>query len=377
MWKKQLGYWFYGLVSHLFGVLPVQKGKVVGYLVHNDHFQGNMKYLFDAMQEKGEKKKFVVVSKQDLFQGSKWNKIKGAVYFYLVLNYHFSTAEEIYLNDNFLPLAYMRLHKKTKVVQLWHGIGAWKRFGLSTEEDETTKRAVKKGNQKITHLFVSGEQVVPFYKEAFGIAENRIYPTGLPVLDFYFSKEKLERAKAQVYEEYPNLKGKKIALYTPTFRKTEAENINLLSQLEGEQLEKQLGEEWVILLRLHPSLQGIGLSIPTSDRMWNVSHYPDVKELYAVADVLINDYSSTMVEFSLLRKPIVLFAYDLEAYDRGFYADYQTYAPGPIVRTLEDLAKAIVQEKIDEEKYQSFVKLHYSHEDGENAKRVLEIMERC
>lgn len=62
--------------------------------------------------------------------------MKGAFRFFIVLPYHMATAAYIFLNDNFLPLGYCFPSHKTKIVQLWHGAGAFKKFGLSTEDSE-------------------------------------------------------------------------------------------------------------------------------------------------------------------------------------------------------------------------------------------------
>lgn len=373
--KKEIGYKLYAGIAALCQIFPKKSDKALFYLIHNDHFRGNLRMIYEELKKRNPTGTYVVVNKAGLFQGSFMNKIKGAFYFYFVLNYHFATASQIYLNDNFLPLAYMPVKKGTKILQFWHGIGAWKRFGLSTENREVTRRAVEKGNQKVTHLFVSGRNVVPFYKEAFGIEEEKIFPTGLPVLDFYFSEEKRACARREFYESYPQLQGKKLLLYTPTFRNSTEENENLQRVFDAKRLQKLLGEEWCILTRLHPSLRGTIAVEGDFAGVVDVSAYGDIKGLYEVANVLVNDYSSTMVEFALLRKPILLFAYDLEDYDRGFYRDYLENVPGNVVRTLEELAEEVKKEHLEAEKLERFLTLHYDYYDDKNTERVLDVID--
>src|SRR5699024_9727577 len=48
--------------------------------------------------------------------------------------------------------------------------------------------------------------------------------------------------------------------------------------------------------------------------VFNVSYYPSINDLLVAADVLITDCSPTPVEFSLSHKPLILYAYELEAY---------------------------------------------------------------
>ena len=99
--------------------------------------------------------------------------------------WNMADAGKIFLNDNLLPLAYMHTEGQ-QIIQLWHGAGAFKRFGLSTEEDPNVRKQVAEANKHVTHLFVTSTQIIPYYSEAFAIPTDRIYATGIPVLDAYF-----------------------------------------------------------------------------------------------------------------------------------------------------------------------------------------------
>lgn len=369
---KQAGYLFLGLISSFYRLFPVNKKKAVFYMIHNDHKCGNLKYMYEALKKEREGEAFIFISKAELFQ----NKLRGMFYFYFILNFHLMTASEIYLNDNFLPLAYMPLRKRTRVVQFWHGVGAFKRFGLSTEKRAEVRRLVIKGNRRLTHLFISGKEVLPFYEEAFQVKREKIYPVGLPVLDFYFDERKREEAREDFFSEYPDLRNKKILLYTPTFRNTLEENKAILAAFSVRELKESLGEDWAILMRLHPSILDCGLINDLPEAVYDVSSFRDIKKLYEVSSVLVNDYSSTVVEFSLLKKPVIFFAPDLEEYDRGFYRDYRTTVPGEIVRDFTSLLRAIKAEHSDYLKNELFLKLHYDYYDSENCKRIIEILTR-
>ena len=75
-----------------------------------------------------------------------------------------------------------------------------------------------------------------------------------------------------------------------------------------------------------------------------MSTYESVEELYLISDILITDYSSTMLDFSLLNRPIILFAYDLEEYEntRKSYYNLKENTPGPIFYTSKDVENAIL-----------------------------------
>ncbi len=54
-----------------------------------------------------------------------------------------ATATVIFLDNEFMPMAYMKFNKNVKVVQLWHGTGTIKKFGLDSDTGEV-KRLAKK-----------------------------------------------------------------------------------------------------------------------------------------------------------------------------------------------------------------------------------------
>ncbi len=348
------------------------------WMLHDCKFQGNIRYVYEEMKKQDKEYKFIKISKKALFQTEKKGIAKplktliGGIRLFTLVNYHLATAEYILLNDNFLPLAYMNPAKNVKIVQFWHGVGAFKRFGLSTEADERVRKIVREGNRRVTHLFVSSKQIIPYYEEAFGIGRERIFATGIPVTDFYFDEKKKNYSSARFYRRYPELKNKKIILYTPTFRETERENNEILQKFDMQRLVEGLGEEWILLVRLHPQIRGAMPKLP--ERCIDVTEYPDIKDLFIVSDVLINDYSSTVVEYVLLQKPIILYAYDLDYYDRGFYKSYRENAPGILVRDMEGVIDAFSHLNVQTKRYQDFIKQQYDYLDGNATKRIVELI---
>lgn len=72
----------------------------------------------------------------------------------------------------------------------------------------------------------------------------------------------------------------------------------------------------------------------------------DISDLYLISDLLITDYSSVMFDYANLKRPMLFYAYDLKHYAgdiRGFYFDYRSELPGPVVEKEEDFYKAINQ----------------------------------
>jgi CDP-glycerol glycerophosphotransferase len=168
-------------------------------------------------------------------------------------------------------------------------------------------------------------------------------------------------------------------LYTPTWRDDEffadgTPNVELA--LDVEAFVRQLGPGYVLLPRLHYMVTNRAEPMD-ADGVIDVSRYPDAHQLYLAADVMITDYSSTMFDFAITRKPMIFYAYDLESYRdslRGFYFDLEPLAPGPIVQTTDQVISALqnldaVQDRYSR-RYKKFRKLFTHLDDGHAGDRL-------
>ena len=378
---KKLGYLLFALFFGIGRIFPVKQTKVVLFNGHNHGLNGNLLEIKRAMERQKEREgqagsrfSFIFCSKRDLLcSGGLFGKIRGAVVFFVALPIQMATAGKIFLNDNFLPFGYCQPSKKTQVIQLWHGAGAFKKFGLSIEENKTVREQVKRANARITHLFVTSKQVLPFYQEAFGIERNRIYVTGIPITDVYFNEEKKRKGRELFYRQFPQLQGKKILLYTPTFRNTEEENDRIMEHFNVQKIHEVLGDSWVILIKMHPKYPVD--NVPENSFCYNITNYSQMTNLYFVSDLMITDYSSTIVEYVLLDKPVIMYAYDYKGYDRGFYRDYEMTVPGPVAHNEEELLAFLQEDQKENQKRQYFAKLQYDNRDGRASERILAVLD--
>jgi CDP-glycerol glycerophosphotransferase len=80
----------------------------------------------------------------------------------------------------------------------------------------------------------------------------------------------------------------------------------------------------------------------------DVSEAGDMADLLVVADLLITDYSSSMFDFALTDRPIVLFQPDQSSYlsGRGANFDILTFSPGPIATSKARLGELV--ESVDD-----------------------------
>lgn len=285
--------------------------------------------------------------------------------------YYMATSAHIFLNDNFMPMAYMDIAPETTVVQLWHGMGSFKKFGGSTDLEPELLEELQKVNENVTHILASSEHIRKNYAKAFCVPEGKVLAIGCPQADYYFRNHDVRVVRKRLEEQFPQMKGKKLALYAPTFRDDAERDRELLSHFDFEKFNRQCGNEYCLAVRLHPQIQ----SSKVPQQVPDLTGYPDVRELLLVTDLLIADYSSIAVEYSLLERPILLYAFDKEWYldqDRGFYYDYEDTAPGPILTTMDNLCECIQQQSWDIDKVKAFARLHNDFFDTQSARRVVE-----
>lgn len=283
--------------------------------------------------------------------------------------YRMATSSYIFLNDNFLPLAYMKPAGETKIVQLWHGMGSFKKFGGSTEKDPEVRTELETASRNTDHILASSENIKKNYAEAFMVPEEKVLCIGCPQADYYFKKHNIAAWKEELYARYPDMRGKKLVLYAPTFRGDAKRDRELLSAFDFAKFKKELGEEYYLMVRLHPQINSARVPEGVAD----MTAYKNIRKLLCMTDILIADYSSIAVEYSLLNRPIILYAFDKEWYlnkDRGFYFDYEKTAPGPVVETMEELISCIREKKWDLEKVDQFAHLHNDFFDDRSAERV-------
>ena len=145
-----------------------------------------------------------------------------------------------------------------------------------------------------------------------------------------------------------------------------------MDRFDAERIHQILGDEWVILIRMHPKFPVENL--PQNKYCYNMTDYNDITDLYLVSDLFITDYSSSVVEYALLDKPILLFAYDLAEYDRGFYFDYENMMPGQIAHTQTELYELLQNTCDNLPKRQNFVKFQYDNMKGDACGRILDIL---
>lgn len=344
---KIMAYDIMALFFYISYIFPVNSQKILLIMTHDESDEGNVGSAANYFKEKDANLIFKRVTKENYNFKKNKNLFKNLFYMFIGVPYHMATSGTILMDNVFLPFSSVKLKKNTRLVQLWHGTGAIKKFGLDSEEGWILDLAIKV-NDNTTHFIVASKWMVEVYKTAFG-ATDGVYSIGCPRTDLFFNEDLLSEKRAEFFSSFPDLSSKKIILYAPTFRDYESvEDITI--HLDIEELMSKLDDNHVLGLRLHPhvadkvNLDKICSQGPYGDRVFDFSHYDQLNTLLVCSDILITDYSSIIYEYALLGKQIIFYSYDLDKFEksgRGFYGDYESMVPGPVVFKTQEIVDEI------------------------------------
>lgn len=260
----------------------------------------------------------------------------------LTPSYFFTVARAKYIVNNSRMPIFFRKRDDQVYVQTWHGTPL-KRLVYDMENNVMPGTNQEKYLQNFTNEVNNWDYLVSpnhYSTERFKTAfrfEHEFLEVGYPRNEFLHNHTP-EDVKA-LREQYGIKDDETVILYTPTYRDNNNKGKGKYLQdieLDLELLNSTPGIK--VLMRVH-YLVSQGLKLGKYENIIDVSKVNDVNELYVMSDLLLNDYSSTMFDYLILNKPIVLFAYDLEEYTndiRGFYMEYNEL-PAEQVHTTERL----------------------------------------
>lgn len=367
--KKRINGILLNILYFLMRILPIQKNKITFINLHSNCFTGNNKAIHDKiMLENVDVVLNTISLKQINYVGM--NKLK-ILCINLEVAYKLSTSKFVILNDYYSLFSIIRLRKKTELIQVWHGGGAFKKIGrdsLINKADKSTIKRNLKSHSSYSKVIVSCEEVIPIFSNAFGIDSKKVIATGLPRADIFFKDSVMLSIKNSMKNKYTQLVDKKVILYAPTFRDDERHRSNY--GLDIKKMVNNLNSDELLIIKSHPFERGnFKIHKNHQNKVLDLSS-EDINDLLIISDILITDYSSVIFEYAILRKPMIFFAYDLDKYKnelRGFYYEYESFVPGPIVKSTDDLLEKLRSNSWDLEKINQFAKRFNAQFNGEMA----------
>lgn len=288
-------------------------------------------------------------------------------------------ADIIFLDDYHPFVYFVDFPADVKVVQLWHAIGSFKTIGFSRKRaNQEEHRRTSRAHRGYTHVIVSADVDKPHYADAFNMPEERIFATGIPRVDGFLNEESLVQARQGFFERFPQARGKRVVVFAPTFREDDIRKATYdFSQLDFEGIANYCrANNALFVLKFHQYTHGFaGVPAGLEDVIVLADGVREVNDLLPAADLLITDYSSVLYEAALIDVPTVFFPYDLEYYEqtRGFYEPYESFVPGPIVRTPEALVAALSFTG-DQARTDAFKQRHFAHFDNHSSDRVVDLV---
>ncbi|MFC6274730.1 CDP-glycerol glycerophosphotransferase family protein [Levilactobacillus tangyuanensis] len=233
-------------------------------------------------------------------------------------------------------------NRRTKTIQTWHGTPLKK---LGTDIDRvaipgTSTQAYHAEFVKAAHqwdyLIAPNQYSQDIFKRAFGF-NGKFLSIGYPRNDVLYRDNqpaKIQQLKQTLVGNTPG----PVITYAPTWRDDMAVRpgvykFDLPFDLATFFEHVPVGTH--LIIRPHYLVKD-AVNIKGFEDRVSVLADADIAELYLITDLLVTDYSSVMFDFANLQRPELFFAYDLEHYRdqlRGFYFDYQSELPGPLVTT--------------------------------------------
>lgn len=334
------------LIFSLMKLLPVQK-KVTFISRQANSKSEDMELLENELKEQDPGVKMVFLCKT--LEPGLGKKI-GYCFHVLSQMYHIATSKVVVLDSYCIGISVLKQRTSLVVIQMWHALGSLKKFGYSiVGEAEGRDQGLADAmamHKNYTYVISSSGVCAKHFGEAFGYGKDKVKVFSLPRVDKLTNEQIKEETVHRIYERYPELEGKKVIVYAPTFRKDR----DISKEIDDLAREFD-SEKYVFVLKKHP-LMAVNCS---SCNILEDKEFTTLEMIFA-ADYVICDYSAIVFESAILQKPMFFYIFDYESYgvDRDFYIDYKGEMPGFMSAEPEKIAEAIADERYDLGKVESF-----------------------
>lgn len=355
---KLFGYWWYALIPKDPSIWAFSGFYKRGYL-------DNTKYFYEHLLENHPEIHAVWFTKDKQVYQQLRNENKPVFMMRSFKGIWKMARAKIAVTDHFVMSDYSALYglnARTKIVQLWHGVG-FKAMGDGEKPLNTTVPGVRYSNdilvkenefslhKKIKFFFCApvrelferyflflcpGQERIDMIGKVWNIPEQTYFMGGHP------------RNLPLYKNQFPDVHK---VLYAPTYRwSAEQEKTMVRSCLEVlpeiNALMEEIDGEFTI--RLHPHTWRNYMD----EILHKISNYrrvkfDDEKDVYQTLgqySVVITDYSSIALDFAMLGRPTVYHVYDYEwfsKYEPGFKLDFFSHIPGPKSFTWKDTLQEV------------------------------------
>lgn len=383
-------------------ILPVDKHMIVFESSLGRNFTGSPKAVFEEFIKRPEAENYRIYYIFDkpgecqgrLYMDTRGRKLKvHAVKNYRLKYYYILASAGVIITDTRFQKLFKR--KGCLLIQTWHGTPLkklaldMKNVNMSVSKDIEKYHAEFINESKSwDYLVVQNEFSEKVLPKAFGY-RGALLRTGYPRNDILVNSMmqscggNIGSVKEISY--YKTKFGlpcdKKVILYAPTWRDNafyDNASYKFETKMDIGLMEKELGDKFTLAVKYH-YLVNDNLAQKAGTFVHVFDAQTDISELYLAADMLITDYSSVMFDYSILKRPMFFYVFDLADYRdrvRGFYFDIGEEAPGPVVDRTDGLIKAIKNYDYNsyKDKYESFCRKYHGYETGNASKNIVDII---
>jgi teichoic acid ribitol-phosphate primase len=348
-------------------LLPIRADRVVLATARTPYLEGNLLHLHQAIQRSRPDLRVTLLLEPYSYGFVGKVRYLGRLVRGMVL---LRTSRWFIVDNAYLPIHVLPHRRGTTVIQVWHAVGALKRFGWDASRSlgDPERRFLHRHYDWVVCAAPRSRQP---YAAAFRVPLARVLPLGTPRVDAFADPDSLAEARERVLARFPALVGRRVVLVAPTFR-GRGIGKRAGTGLDAAALRAALPDDHLLVLKTHPNLDPAATSTAGFDLV--IDRQVDLNEVLVAADVLVTDYSSSIFEWAILRRPLVLFTPDLEAYeaDPGLYLDYRTEMIGARVTDTAGVADAVRHAAIDEATWSAFIAEHLGPVDGHASDRFVE-----
>lgn len=269
-------------------------------------------------------------------------------------------------------LSYIPLRSSQFVINTWHGGGAYKKCGIHCYEDTPLFRKDLKLSADQYNVFLSTNQrFTDVISEAFCVPKELFWEVGMPRNDLlirYDCEEAMDR-RAGIRKELGLGNEDRLVLFAPTYRKVDdnyfKESIAIPYGIDVTRvcnaLKVRFGGNWIFGFRVHPCVVNRAGLFPEASI--DLGDYEEMQDLLLAADVMINDFSSSMWDFMLTGKPSFLFAADLDHYVNTTEV-YTPVSEWPFAAAKDNATLEFNILAFDAEAYKAACDAHYANLGG-------------
>lgn len=240
-----------------------------------------------------------------------------------VKHLYYGLTSKVVIVDGYIPaVSIPKKRKGTTIIQLWHALGAIKKFGyqcLDTPAGRTNKQArVGRMHKNYDWIIAGSSGAVEAFSRAFGYPKDKILPLGLPRSDYLLSPDLAplrEKHAHEAVDRLPFLKKRdKILLYAPTLRKGAEYSESWLTDYTRN-LAQNVDPNTTLLVAGHPLNDIVNAELLEEFPFVHFSQGIPTIDLIAFADEVITDYSAIAFEAALLGKHVSFYVPDIERYE--------------------------------------------------------------